>query len=64
MNGFITSQDAAKKWNVTERQVQFLCKSGKIDGAKKLSRIWIIPENAVKPLDHRKKAHKIIEVEK
>lgn len=49
MNGYITVQDAAKKWEITERQVQILCKSGRIDGAQKLSRIWIIPEKAQKP---------------
>ena len=49
MNGYITVQDAAKKWEISERQVQILCKSGRIDGAQKLSRIWIIPEKAEKP---------------
>ena len=49
MNGYITVQEVAKKWKITERRVQILCKSGRIDGAQKLSRIWIIPEKAEKP---------------
>ncbi len=54
MNGYITVQDAAKKWGVTNRQVQLWCKSGKILGATMLSRIWIIPEDAERPVTKRK----------
>jgi len=49
MNGFITVQEAADKWSITPRQVQILCKNGRIEGATRLSRIWIIPERAEKP---------------
>ena len=49
MNGYITAQEAAKKWGVTSRQVQILCKENRIPGASRMSRIWIIPENAEKP---------------
>ena len=54
MNGYITVQEAAKKWRVTDRQVQLWCKDGRIQGATMLSRIWIIPENAVRPKLKRK----------
>lgn len=53
MNGFITVQEAAERWNITDRQVQILCKEGRIEGAVKLSRIWIIPEDAEKPTNSR-----------
>ena len=49
MNGYITVQEAAEKWGVTPRQVQILCKENRIVGAMRMSRIWIIPENAQKP---------------
>ncbi len=49
MNGFIKVQEAADKWGITIRQVQALCKQRRIKGSVMLSRIWIIPENAVKP---------------
>ena len=48
VNGYITVQEAAEKWGVTARQVQILCKENRIAGATRLSRIWIIPENAKK----------------
>lgn len=58
MNGFITVQEAAERWNITDRQVQILCKEGRIEGAVKLSRIWIIPEGAEKPTNSRQTPHK------
>ena len=49
MDGYITVQEVAEKWNVTPRQVQILCKQGRIKGAEMMSRIWIIPKDAEKP---------------
>lgn len=60
MNGYITVQEAALKWGVTGRQVQLWCKEGKISGATMLSRIWIIPEDAGRPI--AKKANKNDEI--
>ena len=55
MNGYITVQEAAEKWGVTSRQVQILCKTNRIPGATRLSRIWIIQENAEKPTNEKRK---------
>lgn len=55
MNGFITVQEAAKKWGISPRQVQILCKDNRIIGATMISRIWIIPENAKKPTSNKRK---------
>ncbi len=55
MNGYITVQETAEKWGVTPRQVQILCKTNRIPGATRLSRIWIIPENAKKPTNEKRK---------
>ena len=56
MNGFITVQEAADKWGISPRQVQILCKAGRIDGATRMSRIWIIPDKAEKPTADKRKA--------
>ena len=56
MNGYITVQEAAEKWGVTPRQVQILCKTNRIPGATRLSRIWIIPEKAEKHTNEKRKA--------
>ena len=56
MEDYITVKEAAIKWKVTERQVQILCKNNRIVGATRMSRIWIIPENAEKPTNDKRKA--------
>lgn len=55
MNGYITVLEAAKKWGITPRQVQFLCKNNRIKGATRISRIWIIPDDAEKPTKNKRK---------
>jgi hypothetical protein len=49
MVGYVTAEVAAERWNVTVRQVQILCKCGRVDGAEQFGRAWAIPETAVKP---------------
>lgn len=49
MQGYLSVQEAATKWGVTPRQVQILCKENRIEGASKISKVWIIPANADKP---------------
>lgn len=58
MNGYITVQEAAEKWGITTRQVQILCKNNRIVGATRMSRIWVIPENANKPTIDKRKGEK------
>lgn len=52
----ITVKEAAKLWNITERRVSALCKDGKIKGAAKHGRRWLIPADAAKPSDSRIKS--------
>lgn len=55
-------KEISKKWNLSERQIQKLCKNGKIIGAQKQGRDWMIPDDAHKPVDRRtKKAKKCID---
>ena len=51
---YITSLQAADKWNLSKRQVNALCKSGQIYGAVKKGQRWMIPEDATfeKYLNH------------
>ena len=58
MNGYITVQEAAEKWGITARQVQILCKNNRVVGATRMSRIWVIPENANKPTIDKRKGEK------
>ena len=49
-------KEAAKLWNISERRVSALCKNGKIVGAIKHGKSWLIPTNAEKPVDNRVKS--------
>lgn len=53
MEKWMTCKEAASKWNLTERWVSHLCKSGKIPGAIKKGKKWEIPHTAVQPEDTR-----------
>ena len=50
---YMTVQEAAKLWKLSERRVQKLCKENRIDGVVHLSRVWLIPKSAKKPADKR-----------
>ena len=38
---WITAQEAAKEWGVTDRRVQLLCADGLIKGVLRLKRGWL-----------------------
>lgn len=56
--GYLSAKELAEMWNISRRRVQILCEEGRIDGAYKVSEVWIIPEDAEKPVDRRKVAKK------
>jgi len=51
---YITTKEAAKKWGLTERRVQVLCRQDKIPGVFRLGWAWAIPKDASKPEDSRR----------
>lgn len=50
---YISVAEASKKWDITDRQVRTMCTSGKIKGAYKTGRAWLIPADRVRPTDGR-----------
>lgn len=54
---YISAPEAAKKWSISERRVQKLCEENRIPGVAKFSRMWLIPKDAEKPTDKRKKSN-------
>lgn len=54
MDNYFKSSEIALLWDVTERQVQILCKAGKVEGAIKFGTTWAIPKDAQKPTATRK----------
>ncbi|MGN1143937.1 MAG: hypothetical protein ACI4SU_05175, partial [Anaerovoracaceae bacterium] len=51
---FMDVKTAASRWGLTERRITMLCRDGRILGARKENGLWMIPENAGKPVDGRK----------
>ena len=50
---YIKVSKAAEKWGISARRVRLLCANGKIDGVIRKGKLYMIPENAMKPLDGR-----------
>lgn len=57
---YISVQEAARKWGITDRRVRVLCDEGRIPGIIRKGRSYRIPVDAVKPADGRKHRHKQI----
>ena len=55
---YMSAPQAAEKWGVTPRRVNYYCAAGRIPGAVKMAGIWLIPKNAEKPIDGRTKRGK------
>ena len=55
---YMTVQEAATKWDISERRIQTLCSENRIEGVVRLSRVWLIPKDAKKPIDGRTKQGK------
>ena len=51
----ITAQQASEKWGISLRRVQDLCRLGKIHGAERFGRNWMIPVDAGRPIDGRRR---------
>lgn len=55
---YMTANQAAKKWHISQRRVQVLCAEGRISGVFKLGEAWAIPSDTKKPEDRRLKEEK------
>ena len=52
---YISIKQASEKWGITKRRIQVLCVEGRIEGAIKKGKTWLIPSDAIKPADGRYK---------
>ena len=50
---YIKVSKAAEKWGISPRRVRTLCAEGKVDGVIRKGKLYMIPENAKKPMDGR-----------
>lgn len=54
---YIDVHQASVRWDMSERRITALCRSGRIPEAKKSGKLWLIPDNAAKPIDARTKEY-------
>ncbi len=52
----MTIKEAARLWNVADTWLTSMCRNGRIPGAKKDGKSWLIPADAEKPIDKRIKS--------
>lgn len=54
---YLTTNETAKLWKISNRRVQILASQGRIKGALKKSGVWLIPDNTSKPTLNNKNNH-------
>ena len=52
---YLTATEPSKAWNISTGRIGALCTDGRVDGAIKKGKIWLIPDTAQKPADVRDK---------
>ncbi len=52
---YLTVKEAGEKWGITKRMVALYCVAERIEGATKKGNLWLIPKDAPKPCDVRRK---------
>ena len=52
---YLTTVEMSKKWGISSRRIALLCEQDRVGGAIKKGKTWLIPCNALKPEDGRKK---------
>ena len=52
---YLSVQEVAKLWHLSERSVRNYCAQGRVSGAMLVGKIWMIPVDAKKPNRKRKK---------
>ena len=53
---YMTLKEASEKWGISARMINYYCADGRIPGAVKMAGVWLIPKEAEKPIDRRRKS--------
>ena len=52
---YMTLKEEIEKWGILSRQVTYYCVEDRIPGAVKIAGVWLIPKDAEKAIDERRK---------
>ncbi|MBF1005262.1 MAG: DNA-binding protein [Lachnospiraceae bacterium] len=58
---YLTVKEVGNKWGITSRMVNAYCIAGRISGAVKVGNLWLIPKEADRPEDRRKKGNRLMD---
>ena len=50
---FLTTKEISEMWKISTRRISLLCSQGRVEGAVKKGKTWLIPKNAKKLEDPR-----------
>lgn len=50
---YMTLKQASEKWGISPRMINYYCSAGRIAGAEKMGKVWLIPKDTEKPIDGR-----------
>lgn len=53
---YMTLKEASEKWGISSRQIDYYCVGSRIPGAVKMAGVWLVPKDAKKPADKRRKS--------
>lgn len=53
MEKLLNISEVAKKWGISHKRVQGLCAQNRLDGARKIGNMWVIPADSQKQKDPR-----------
>ena len=51
---FLTTAEMSEIWGISTRRISLLCSEGRVEGAVKKGKTWLIPKDAKKPEDPRR----------
>lgn len=55
---YVSTTEIGKKWTISARRIGTLCAEGRIPNVQRAGNMWLIPEDAKKPVDARIKSRK------
>ena len=50
---YMTVKQASEQWGISDRRIRLLCAEGRIEGVVRDGRSYLIPADALKPIDRR-----------
>lgn len=53
MKSYATVEQMARKWDISCRRIQIYCREGRVEGAKKIGGVWVLPLESTKPVKQK-----------